>query len=535
VAELAAGKSIRLKATVYPRSASQDVLWQIVDGPARVDDRGKVTALGEGEITVRAVSRVNPDIESDECLINGVVKVSSFRVLPTNAVVLSDSEARFRVEILPFMATNMGIIMISDYPQITAETDGDDFLEVDDDGFITLNIGDIRGGPYTVTFICDGKRATVRLTIRDAPDEIEIMNDFAATDFMIQRGRTIQVVHRVLPLTADQSVIWFSSNESVARIDNKGNLRGIGPGTVEIWCITRATDEDGAPLAESEVIELECVVPVSSIRLTPSREVILTEDGESFELRVEVLPVGAFEADEWEYSITGRDGVINVDKNDDSLILSPEEPGNVTLNVVHPLTGRRASVKVTVRGNPEEVIIRGRTDPRELRRGTRLTLTAQVLPSSAVQRVYWESDDTSVIRISNTGAITVVGPGTANVWAWTYNVHGVEIESESIEITTVIPVTGISLTPNRRTVTIYEGDSVDYDCVTRPFPEAFRGVNTDWVVRSSRPSVADASISEVGGVATLIISGESPGQANITVRVGGKSVIVRVTVRAARD
>jgi alpha-tubulin suppressor-like RCC1 family protein/uncharacterized protein YjdB len=544
--ELAVGRSVRLRATVLPRSASQDVVW-FSEGPVWVDERGRVTALAATEedepARVWAVPRVvDPDDwnedDSEVCEITCVVKVSAFRVQPSSVIVFPNSEARFRVDILPFIATNPGITMQSNFREIEAEMDGD-FLDVDEDGFITLIIGDMRAGQYTVTLMCDGRRATVRLIVQNEPENINIdtlIDFFDRRDNLIMRGQTIAAgsMVRVEPPGADQTVIWHSSNELVARVDAKGNIRGVGPGEVEIYAVTRAVDDEGRPLVVSDVIELVCEVPVSSVRLNPTRAITLIEDGEAYELGVEILPAGAFMAEEWEYTITGRDSIISVEKNEDSLIIRPEEPGNVTLNVIHPNSGRRASIRVTVMGNPTAVEIRGSATERTIRRGTRFSLSARVEPSSANQRVFWESDDTSVVRISNSGAITVVGPGTATVWAWTYNAAGEEIESAPFTIHTIIPVTGIGMTPNTRSVTLQAGDSRDIDLETRPFPEAHRGVNTDWTVRTSRSTVAEATISESGDIATLVIHGVSPGTANITVRVGGKSVIINVRVTEPR-
>jgi len=531
--DLATGKSVRLKAIVTPREASQEVDWEIVDGDyATVDDRGRVTAIGEGEVTVRATSKWDEDLYA-EVTINCVIRVSSFKVQPTSATVLSNSEARFRVMIEPFSATSQIITMLNKVNGIELDSD-----EVDDDGYITLSIGDIRGGPFTVTLVCDGRRVNLRLTVRDPPDGIDISRLEELLDRqenIIWRGRTIAAgsLVNVEPRTADQNVVWYSSNESVVRVDAKGNIRGMGPGTATISIATRAVDEDGAPLVFLEdAIEIECVVPVSSIRFNPSRAITLIENGEPYELGVEILPHGAYmsEAEDWEFTVAGKDSVIDVEKNDDGLVIRPGEPGNVTLNVIHPLTGRRASIKVTVAGDPTDIVVRPE-GPRVLRRGTKLTLNARVLPASANQRVFWESEDTSVVRVSNSGAITVVGPGTAKVWAWTYNAAGEEVTSNEVEIETIIPVTGIAMTPNTRTLNLrLSGDgSATISCEARPFPEAHPGVSSEWQARSSRPAIATADINPATG--DLDITAVAVGQTNITVRYGGKSVIIKVNVR----
>lgn len=544
---LAAGRTVRLKAKVYPLSASQDVIWEIVEteggNVATLDvSKGRVKGLGEGSVTVRAVSAIDEYITSDysvqgssgDCVITCVVKVKSFKVTPSKMTVISGSSVQFKVNIDPMEATSKGITMQADSREIEADMDSDGYLEVDDDGYITLNIGDIRG-TYTVKFMCDGKMATVRLEVLDVPEEIEIINDFDAIDNTIWKGKTIALRHRVLPLSTDQTVIWYSSNESVAKIDSKGNLKAVGAGEVEIYCVTKLTDSDGAPYVESDHIELVCEVPVTSVKLVPSKAITLYEGGDAYELGVEILPFGAYDAEEWEYS--AQEKYVSITKSEDSLTITPEEPGTETITVIHPLTGKKASVTVTVKGNPDEIVINKgvvRTSP--LKKGTSLKLNAQVYPLTSNQKVYWESEDTSIAKVSASGAVTVTGQGTARIWAWTYNSAGEVIESDMYEFETLVPATGIKVVGGSKSVTLTDTKSeVVLSCETSPIIDAYRGANDTWSVVSSKTAVADAAVVENsdGSITLTITDGGTNGTCNITVRIAGKSMIIKVKVNRA--
>lgn len=540
---LAAGKSKILKAKVYPLSASQEVTWEmdVTEGAnvATLDTaKGRVKGLGEGIVTIRAVSKVDENVTSDDsiqgssgdCVITCVVKVKSFKVTPANMTVISGSTIHLKVKIDPIEATLKGITMQADSKEIEAEMDGD-FLEVDDDGFITLNIGaDVRG-IYTVRFYCDGKTSAVKLNILDPPDDIEILNDFDAIDNTIWKGKTIALRHRVLPLSTDQTVVWYSSNESVAKIDAKGNLKAVGPGEVEIYCVTKLLDDDGAPYAESEHIELVCEVPVTSVKFVPSKAITLIEGGEAYELGVSILPLGAFNAEEWEYS--AQEKYISIVQNEESLTITPEEAGTETITVTHLLSGKKATITITVKGNPDEIVInRGVVRSTPLKKGTALKLTAQVFPSSSNQKVYWESEDTTIAKVSSSGSVTVTGRGEAKIWAWTYNADGEVIESDMYEFDTLIPATGIKVIGGKTVKITDSSDKASRTCETSPTIDADRGANSTWAVTSSNTAVADANVNDNGdGTITLdITDGGSNGTCNITVRVAGKSAIIKVTV-----
>lgn len=542
-APLAAGKTKRLKATVYPLSASQEVRWEVVDtegsNVASLDTtKGRVKGLGEGTITIRAVSKVDENVTSDEsvtgssgdCEIFCVVKVKSFKVTPAKMDVISGSTINLKVKIDPIEATSKGITMQADSKEITAETDSDDFLEVDEDNFITLNIGDVRG-TYTVRFYCDGKTSAVKLNILDPPEEIEILNDFDAIENTIWKGKTLALRHRVLPLSTDQNVVWYSSNESVAKIDAKGNLKAMGSGEVEIYCITKLVGDDGEPYAESEHLELVCEVPVTSVKFVPSKAVTLIEGGEAYELGVSILPLGAYNSEEWEFS--AQEKYISITQNEESLTITPEEPGSETITVTHPLSGKKASITVTVKGNPDEIVInRGVVRSTPLKKGTALKLTAQVFPSSSNQKVYWESEDTSIAKVSSSGSVTVTGKGSASIWAWTYNAEGEVVESDRYEFDTLIPATGIKVTGGKTVKITDLKTNASIVCETSPTIDADRGVNDSWTVTSSNTAVADANVIDNGdGSITLdITDGGTNGSCNITVRVAGKSAIIKVTV-----
>lgn len=101
--------------------------------------------------------------------------------------------------------------------------------------------GVVKGyNPGTITVTATSRTnnvsKSIELTIiEEIPEEVVIENYINK----IEIGEEIQMKAKILPENAIQDVLWESSNPTVARIDNDGNLLGIKSGVVTIYAKAR--------------------------------------------------------------------------------------------------------------------------------------------------------------------------------------------------------------------------------------------------------------------------------------------------------
>ncbi|MCL2081085.1 MAG: Ig-like domain-containing protein [Oscillospiraceae bacterium] len=543
---LEAGKSLSLKATVYPLAAPQTLIWEITDdsdAAATISEKGVVKAFGEGTVYVIARSAFDPDVEMEEpVVINCVMPVKSFSLTPKSAVVVQGGTLELDILINPYDATDPFITMAKLNVPITVDTydhdSGVEAVEFDEDEMtITVEIGDdVRPGTYTLTFKCGGKTAAVKLTVKPPPDEIELnTSKISRPDeddedlLVVWKGKSVSVSAKVLPLNADQKVTWHTEPEvqDIVSIDSNGNIRGLNPGEVTVFCRTIPDANDD--YIESEPIELRCEVPVTSIKASTSKTIEMTVGGDPEEVEITVLPFDAYGAGDWTFTTRRDDDVVSVDKDDrygESLIIEAVGAGSDTITVT--AGGKSVMINVRVYEAPASVEITTREMDTFLLKGKTIQLKAVVEPRTAKQIIYWESEDPGIAKVGKTGAVTVAGQGDTVIRAYTLDSEGREIYSADYEITTMLPMTGLKISPN--SITVYPGDVLgagDIDIEIRPFDEAYQGRNPRWRVTSSDRNVAKVDAFDPDTGDFTITAGDKRGSCAITITYGDGTVGVK--------
>lgn len=160
----------------------------------------------------------------------------------------------------------------------------------------------------------------------------------------LNKGETVQLSATVLPTDAtDKTVIWSSSNNDIASVDNNGEVTAVGPGTVTIT----ATANDGSGKAASCRITVNepytppAIVHVTGISL--DRETATIQKGSILQLSATVTPSNADDKTvRWESSNTD---VATVDDNGKVTAIAP---GTATITVTTTDQRKTATCSVTV-------------------------------------------------------------------------------------------------------------------------------------------------------------------------------------------
>ena len=200
--------------------------------------------------------------------------------------------------------------------------------------------------------------------------------------------------------TSPEIVTWKSRNEDVAKVDNNGNVTGIGKGVVEII----AQNPGGT-------IQAVCTVTVkinpTGIRLNYSKLVLDKNSSNIPKLEATILPDTTYVNDSivWDSSnknvVTVENGNLTLIENGEAQITVTTQNGytaQCSITVITPITS------LAVSPTSETVYV-----------GNTVQLTGTVNPSNTTESTLWTSSNTDVATVSDTGLVTAKSAGTATI------------------------------------------------------------------------------------------------------------------------
>ena len=242
---LLTGASETLSVTVLPENATfKNVTWTSTDESiATVDANGKVTAVAPGTATIIAYS-ADGGITAT-CVVSSI-KLAESVTLDKTAVEMfvGDEPITLTATILPETTTDKTVSWTSSKTTVAT---------VDEEGRVTA----VANGTATITATAkdgSGKSATCSVTVKTHVESVSLNK----TKLTLYEGRTATLIATVTPSTAtDKSVVWSSSDATVASVDQDGKVTGVKVGTAVIT----ATTVDGAKTATCEVTVIETAKP----------------------------------------------------------------------------------------------------------------------------------------------------------------------------------------------------------------------------------------------------------------------------------
>ena len=274
-------------------------------------------------------------------------------------------------------------------------------------------------------------------------------------------------------------------------------------GTVEIKAIT------GSGRMDTHKITVEPLVPVEKIKL--DSEMTVTTSG-LHELEYTIEPANASIQDlEWESTDAA---VAKVQYSSGRYVLYAYKNGTTTITATATDgSGVTASCEVTVNINyPVQGISLNHDAKTFTKAGETLQLTATIYPDSATNKtVTWKSSDKTVATVDESGLVTAVGNGTANITATTEDGNF----KATCQVTVEIPELTLSLDKSELTLTQTE----EQQKLTATVSDTEEKVT--WL--SSDPFVATVTRD---GTVTAIANGT----ATITASVRGKTASCTVEV-----
>ena len=400
IVSLVEGDALKLDAFIEPTNATnKDVTWSSSDpSVAKVGQDGNVVAKAPGETVIT----VKTDDQGKAASCHLIVEA---REVPVNNVTLSQrllaimegDSAILVAKVAPADATNKNVSWVSSEESVAS---------VDSTGTVTA----VSPGEAIITVVTDdqGKTATCKVTVKAKPVQVESVS-LSQTIISLVEGDAFRLEAFVGPTNvANKSVTWTSSNPSVAKVGQDGNVVAKVPGEAVIT--VRTTDR--RKTATCRVIVEARVVDVYSVTL--SNAILELVEGDSAKLVANVAPSDAtnksifWKSSDESIAVVGPDGTV-----------SAKSPGTATITVVTEDHGLTSECQVSVEKRIVPVrYVKLSESSLSLAEGDKSSLKATVLPDDASNKeVNWSSSNPSVVSVNSEGDIMAVSPGKAKITA----------------------------------------------------------------------------------------------------------------------
>lgn len=331
-AEINAGETVQLSATVLPENASNTkVTYSSSDSNvALVDENtGLVTGVKPGIATITCAAQNHPEENFDTC----VITVKEAPVVHVTGITL-DCDYK-EIEVKDTFKLN-AIITPEDaaVKNVTWSSSNEKIATVDQNG----NVKGVAKGEcvITATTADGGLTASCTIKVKASATNVPVTSvSVSQTSANLNVGEKVTVVATVAPGNADnKNVMWSTSDETVAIVNN-GVISAIGEGQAVI----KVTTIDGGFTAEVHVT-------VTAKHVT---EIKLNQDdfsmvvGDSKQLTYSISP--AEFADSGVRFSSSSEDVVVVDSQGNVYAIGE---GEATVTITSLESGKTDSVKITV-------------------------------------------------------------------------------------------------------------------------------------------------------------------------------------------
>ena len=205
------------------------------------------------------------------------------------------------------------------------------------------------------------------------------------TELTVNAGGTANLKATVLPAaTNDKSVVWSSSDESIATVNARGRITGIRQGECEITCVSQVNGEIRAKAA------VHVQQPVKKVTFGEAPTVYVNETGRltwNTEPADATNPALTFRSANEKVLTVSEDGTVTGIKAGEATVIATTTDGS----------NRQARVKVRVFQHVTGVHMRRKTAYIDL--GATSSTSAILEPSNATNHnMTWETADASVAK-----------------------------------------------------------------------------------------------------------------------------------------
>lgn len=269
-------ETIKLSVSILPENAAnKSISWISSDGNiASVDENGLVTALASGSATITATTTDGSQL-SVNCTIHVSLQVASIVLNETEATLSEGQTVQLSATVSPELADNKALRWSSSDESVAT---------VDQTGLVTAVA---QGNAVVTVSSTDGSdvSATCKITVTRPVSSITL----SETEIVMSAGEYRILTATAIPSDAtNKTLIWTSSNEAVARVEN-----GIVVAVADGESTVTVSACDGSDVSAS------CHVTVRTLvtEIILSENNIYMKEGEFREISATVLPDDATNAE----------------------------------------------------------------------------------------------------------------------------------------------------------------------------------------------------------------------------------------------
>ena len=470
------GYTTGLKATVMPDDTyDKSIQWSSSNlSVATVSSAGKVSAVKPGIALITATATDGSGTKTS-CVVTVLTPISSVTLsYDVVTIAVGQTIKTVTASVLPANASKKALQWISSKPGI-ATVNGNGYITGTSVGvaYITASAQDGSAKKDTVTvYVVAAKKGVTGITL-NKPSAI------------IDEGKTLSLSAKLTPKSPqNKTIIWTSSNLTVATVDGKGKVTAKTPGTTVIT----ATASSG--------VSARCTVTVNSLAVSKvvlKKSYLEVDEGKSTSASASVLPKNArFKTITWSSSNPSIATVSPKGK------ISTFRPGTVQI-IATAHNGVSSSCTLIVRSLAVSKVVL-KKGYLEVDEGKSSSVSASVLPKNArYKTITWTSSNPSIATVSSKGKITTYKPGTVQIIATAHNGKS----STCTLVVRSLAVTSVSLT--KTGLLLKTGRTATLKAYLSPKNARYKSVS--WT--TSDPKIATVSTSG-------IIKAVSPGTATIT-------------------
>ncbi len=388
-------KSKTLKATVSPEDASnKSVTWKSSDTKiAKVDSNGKVTGVKAGTAYITATTANGK--YSVKCKVTVQKTIYSEKVmLDKSSLTLNDGKSYYlEATVFPDNTTTKTLVWSSSNKKVA---------EVDQYGEVTAI------NPGTAYIYCKTKDTGVSVRCKVTVKEVKPTSiSFSNKTIEVEYGDIVKLKPTIKPSNAtDKTLKWSSSDPSVVKVSQAGNIKGLKAGKSAVITVTTNTGNFKAQITVK-------VSPISVKKVSLSRTSVALSKSKTYKLDATVTPSAAtnktltWTSSNPKVATVDKTGKVTTIKNGTTVITCKSANGKTATCTITVRDVKVTDVKLDMTSVLADV-------------GSTFTVKATVIPNNATnQKVVWSSSDKSIAKISSSGKVTAVAPGVCQIIATT--------------------------------------------------------------------------------------------------------------------
>ena len=388
--------SRKISISVTPKSVKNKKVTLSVpeDAEEIVNVKGdSITGTGLGETVLTITSKEDPNV-SIKYRVLVIKPVKKITVASSNKNVDIGGKIEATAGLTPEDATMQGV---------TWKSGNEKLATVDENGIVT---GVKRGEVKIIATAIDGSGAKGSTTIKVVqPAESVTLNK---TEVSLDVGKRTTLKATVMPRNTDNKrVVWSSSDESIAKVDNEGHITAVRKGVCEITCASKTNE---SVMAKATVNVLQ---PVKSIKFG---EIPVVYVNETAKLTWTVEPADAsnpavtLKSSNEKILKVSEDGTITGVKGGEAYVIATAADGSQ----------HRAKVKAKVMQHIQSVKMRRKTAYLNVNESE--TVSAAFDPNKYINtNMTWKINRPAIVKITpetkNTSRVKLTGlkEGTAKL------------------------------------------------------------------------------------------------------------------------